>query len=123
MKNGLCQDCQKSLKNIIDNQWESKPTKILLIILSQEFRNNHIEPRIQSKLSSLYIQLSKNWKGLFLEYATFWCTLKNGLLESKYIKNKKSPLNEGDLNKVNMEIREHSLHQVEMFIRGRGHHQ
>lgn len=37
--------------------------------------------------------------------------------------NKKSPLNEGDLNKVNMEIREHSLHQVEMFIRGRGHHQ
>ena len=37
--------------------------------------------------------------------------------------NKKSPLSEGDLNKVNMEIREHSLHQVEMFIRGRGHHQ
>ena len=47
MKNGLCQDCQKSLKNIIDNQWESKPTKILLIILSQEFRNNYTEPKIQ----------------------------------------------------------------------------
>lgn len=46
--------------------------------------------------------------------------------------NKKSPLHqgvglstlsEGDLNKVNMEIREHSLHQVEMFIRGQGFYQ
>ena len=89
-------DCAKIVKShwktsLTINESPNQP-RFLLIILSQEFHNNHTEPKIQSKLSSLYIQLSKNWKGLFLGYAPFWCTLKNGLLESKHIKNKKSPL-------------------------------
>jgi phospholipid N-methyltransferase len=37
--------------------------------------------------------------------------------------NEKSPLSEGDLNNLNMEIREHSLMSVTEFINGRGHHQ
>jgi phospholipid N-methyltransferase len=37
--------------------------------------------------------------------------------------NEKSPLSEGDLNNLNMEIREHSLMSVTEFINGRGLHQ
>jgi hypothetical protein len=36
--------------------------------------------------------------------------------------NEKSPLSEGDLNNLNMEIREHSLMSLTDFINGRGHH-
>ena len=36
--------------------------------------------------------------------------------------NEKSPLSEGDLNGLNMEIREHSLYEVEKFISDKGHH-
>ena len=37
--------------------------------------------------------------------------------------NKKSPLNEGDYQGLNMEIRNHSLSYVTKFINGRGLHQ
>jgi hypothetical protein len=37
--------------------------------------------------------------------------------------NKKSPLNEGDYQGLNMEIRNHSLNEVTKFINGRGLHQ
>lgn len=37
--------------------------------------------------------------------------------------NEKSPLNEGDYQDLNMEIRTHSLNEVTKFISGRGHHQ
>jgi phospholipid N-methyltransferase len=37
--------------------------------------------------------------------------------------NEKSPLNEGDYQDLNMEIREHSLTKVTEFINGRGLHQ
>ena len=89
-------DCAKIAKthwktSLATNENPNQP-RFLLIILSQVFSNNYTEPRIQSKLSSLYIQLSKNWKGLFLGYAPFRCTLKNGLLKSKHIK--KIPLNQ-----------------------------
>ena len=37
--------------------------------------------------------------------------------------NEKSPLNEGDYQGLNMEIRNHSLQYVTDFINERGHHQ
>jgi hypothetical protein len=37
--------------------------------------------------------------------------------------NEKSPLKEGDLNNLNMEIRENSLYHVEMFIKRGDLHQ
>lgn len=37
--------------------------------------------------------------------------------------NEKSPLNEGDYQDLNMEIRNHSLQYVTDFINERGHHQ
>ena len=37
--------------------------------------------------------------------------------------NEGNQLTEGDLNNVNMEIRNHSLHYVEEFIRGQAYHQ
>lgn len=37
--------------------------------------------------------------------------------------NKKSPLSEGDYKDLSMEIREHSLYEVEKFINGGGPHQ
>ena len=37
--------------------------------------------------------------------------------------NEETPLNEGDMNSLNMEIRNHSLNEVTKFINGRGLHQ
>ena len=37
--------------------------------------------------------------------------------------NEETPLNDGDMNNVNMEIRNHSLSKVIDFINGQGHHQ
>jgi hypothetical protein len=37
--------------------------------------------------------------------------------------NEKSPLSEGDMNNLNMEIRNHSLSKVTDFINGQGLHQ
>jgi hypothetical protein len=37
--------------------------------------------------------------------------------------NEQSPLNEGDYQQLNMEIRDHSLTKVTEFINGRGPHQ
>jgi len=36
--------------------------------------------------------------------------------------NEQTPLSEGDMNNLNMEIRNHSLSKVTEFINGRGHH-